>query len=139
MVTKFRFIDHTGDAGVRVYGESLPALFGHAAEALFESMTEPGKISESESIPISVEASGLEELLVAWLNEFLFLFDTKGLLFRRFEIDSLTEHHLDAIARGETYDGARHPIKTPIKAVTYHGLQIWRNNRVWEAQIIFDL
>jgi SHS2 domain-containing protein len=138
-VRRFRIIDHTGDTGVVVYGKSIAELFGHAAEAFFELITEPGKIRESEFREISVEADELEELLVAWLNEFLYLFDTQGLLFRGFEIVHLDGRRLEATARGEAYDEGRHPIKTLIKAVTYHQLEIRQEKGIWKARIIFDL
>jgi SHS2 domain-containing protein len=139
VVRKFDFIDHTGDTGVIVYGKTLEELFQHAAEAFFEILTEPETIREQASLKISLEGNGLEELLVDWLNEFLFLFDTKGLLFRHFEINSLDEHRLKATVRGETYEEGRHPIKGVIKAVTYHQLKIRRERFFWKVQIIFDL
>jgi SHS2 domain-containing protein len=138
-VRKFEFIDHTGDTGVIVYGKNLEALFQHAAEAFFEILTDRGTIREQESLKLSLDGNGIEELLVDWLNEFLFLFDTKGLLFRHFEINTLDEHRLKATVRGETYEEERHPIKGVIKAVTYHQLKIRRERGLWKVQIIFDL
>ena len=136
---RFRFIDHTGDAGVIVYGDTLPRLFQHAAEALFQILTEPKAIRERASQDFSLKALGTEALLVAWLNEFLYLFDTQGLLFRRFEVKSLDDSRLKATARGEVYEEGRHPIKTTIKAVTYHQLEIRQEKGVWRTRIIFDL
>jgi SHS2 domain-containing protein len=37
------------------------------------------------------------------------------------------------------FDPARHTIFTEIKAVTFHDLQLKRDDRGWKAQIIFDL
>lgn len=136
---RFRYIDHTADAGIQVYGRDRAELFRHAAEGFFHILTDPNKIVETESREISLEAGDLEELLVRWLSEFLFLFDTEGLLFRRFDLGLLNDHHLQAEARGEPYDEGRHPIKTPIKAVTYHRLRVRREGGVWKAEVIFDL
>ncbi len=136
---KFEFVDHTGDLGIRVFGKDLPDLFFHAAEALFCVITDPESILAKESLKIAIEGHELEELLISWLNEFVYLFDTKGLLFREFEFISLNEHSLEAVVRGEPYDESRHPIKTTVKSATYHQLQIRRTNRGWEAQIILDL
>jgi len=136
---RFRFVEHTGDVGVMVYGDSLAGLFTHAAEALFHVMTEPRKIRDKESRNISLKASGPEALLVTWLNEFLYLFDTEMLLFRQFEIRELNGIELIATARGETYQEGRHPINTVVKAVTYHQLKISNEKGVWKTRIIFDL
>jgi SHS2 domain-containing protein len=46
---------------------------------------------------------------------------------------------LEATVWGEKYEEGRHPIKTLIKAVTFHQLQIEEENGNWKAQLIFDL
>jgi SHS2 domain-containing protein len=139
MRKKFRFIDHTADIGVVVYGKSLTELFQNAAESFFSVVTEPKTIHEVETRTFSLDAPGLEELLVSWLNEFLFLFETQGLLFSRFEIKNLTKEHLEATAWGEKYVEGKHPIKRVIKAVTFHQLSVQKQKGMWKTQIIFDL
>ena len=139
MIKSFSFVNHTADVGVIVWGKSLPELFQHAAESFFHILTEPETIQEIETRTILVRANGIEELLVAWLNEFLFLFETEGLLFRQFVVDQLDSHHLKATAKGERYVEGRHPIKGVIKAVTYHQLQIQKEDGIWKTQIIYDL
>jgi SHS2 domain-containing protein len=136
---KFEFIDHTGDIGVRVFGENLSALFQHGAEALFRIITDPKTIREKESRRVYVQAQGREELFVSWLNEFVYLFDTKGYLFGRFEILDLGDHFIEAMVYGETYEEGRHTIHRIIKGATYHQLQIDQGKGWWEAQVIFDL
>jgi SHS2 domain-containing protein len=136
---KFEFIDHTGDMGVRVFGQSLSALFQHAAEALFHIITDPKTIHEKESRRVSVQARGREELFISWLNEFVYLFDTHGYLFRRFEVLGLDQHLIEAMVYGETYEEGRHPIHRVIKGATYHQLRINQGKGGWEAQVIFDL
>ncbi len=136
---RFCFLDHTGDAAAAIYGRSLEELFTNAAEALCEILTERRKIQEKEARAISIEQPTLEMLLVAWLNEFLYLFDAKGLLFRRFEISHLDTGRLEARAWGEQYDEGRHSIKTQIKAATYHQLEIRKERNRWKARIVFDV
>jgi SHS2 domain-containing protein len=46
---------------------------------------------------------------------------------------------LRAEARGESRDPARHGIKVLVKAVTYHGLEIVRTERGYEATVVFDI
>jgi len=139
MRKKFRFIDHTADIGVVVYGKTLTELFQNAAESFFSVLLKLKNIHEKESRSFSLDAPGLEELLVSWLNEFLYLFETQGLLFSRFEIKNLSKEHLEATAWGEKYVEGKHPIKRVIKAVTFHQLKIAEKNGRWQTQIIFDL
>lgn len=135
----FRFIDHTADVGVVVYGKSLTELFQNAAQSFFSVLIELKNIHEEESRSFSLDAPGLEELLVSWLNEFLYLFETQGLLFSRFEIKNLGKEHLEATAWGEKYTAEKHPIKRIIKAVTFHQLTITEKNGCWQTRIIYDL
>jgi SHS2 domain-containing protein len=136
---KFKFIDHTADMGIQVYGETLSLLFQHAAEGLLHIITDPERIREKESREISLRAGGLEELLVNWLNELIYLFETGGFLFRRFEILHLGESFIEAVAFGEIFDEGYHPILRTVKATTYHQLRVTKGEAGWEAQVIFDL
>jgi SHS2 domain-containing protein len=139
MTGRFELVDHTGDLGVRAFGESLSQLFEQAAHALTFIVTEPETIRLKETRKIQLEAKTDEELLITWLNELVYLFETKGLLFKTYVVLSVHDHHLDALAQGESYVEGRHPIKTTVKAATYHQLKIENHQGVWTAQVIFDL
>ena len=139
MTNRFELVDHTGDLGVRVFGESLSQLFEQAAHALTFILTEPETIHLKETRKIQLEAKTDEELLITWLNELVYLFETKGLLFKTYDVLSVHAHHLEALAQGESYVEGRHPIKTTVKAATYHQLKIENHQGVWTAQVIFDL
>lgn len=138
-MAKFEFLEHTGDLGFRAYGRSLAELFCHAAEALFHVITDPQTVRPAEARKIAIEANSLDELMISWLNEFVYLFDTQGLLFHDFDFTYLNEKALQATARGEAYDESRHPIKTTVKSATYHQLHIRQQKGIWEAQVILDL
>ena len=136
---KFEFFDHTGDLGIRAFGNTLSDLFCHAAEALFCVITDPKTLRPADSRNISIGAESLEELMISWLNEFIYLFDTHRLLFCDFDFLLLNEQALQATARGEPYDERRHPIKTTVKSATYHQLRIRQQEGRWEVQVILDL
>jgi SHS2 domain-containing protein len=138
-VRPFRFIEHTGDLSVLVRGETPIALFANAADALFAVLTDRRRIRGRVCREIAVEAPGLEALLVGWLTEFLYLFDTEGMLFRRFALGQLDDGRLEALAWGEPMDEERHLIKTPIKAVTFHQLRIRSVSMGWQARVVFDV
>ncbi|MFQ5843112.1 MAG: archease [Thermodesulfobacteriota bacterium] len=136
---KFRLLDHTGDLGILVYGGNVEELFSNAAEAFFDIITDVRRIRESTERIIRVQGPNLEELMVRWLGELLYVHDVDGLLFRSFSIDELLDGSLKARARGEVFDEKRHIMKTGIKAVTYHQIQVRKEKDRWRARIIFDL
>ncbi len=84
-------------------------------------------------------ASDRESLLVDWLNHLLYLFDIDGFLGRDFQVDSLTAGSLKARVTGETFDPARHPSRTGVKAATFHQLSIVPVKDGWEATVVLDL
>lgn len=136
---RFEFIDHTGDIGIRVFGKNRKEVYQHAAEALFEIITDLDTIEAIETRDITVEADGWEPLLIAWLNEFIYLLDTREMLFRDFTILSLDEQRIVGTANGEPYDAERHPIKTAVKGATYHQLRIFRKGDLWVGKVILDI
>ena len=136
---KFRILDHTGDLGILVYGRDLEELFRNAGEAFFDIITDVQRVMENTERVIRVEGPNLEDLMVRWLGELLYVHDVDGLLFRSFWIDELRDGALKARARGEAFDERRHVMKTEIKAVTYHKIQVKEEKTGWSARIIFDL
>lgn len=138
-MAKYEHIDHTGDIGLKIYGESLEELFENAATGMFSIIADLNKVRPEIKRNLYVEGGDLQQLLVNWLSELNFLFCTEGNIFCQFKVRELKENHMQAIARGEVYDPARHNVFTEIKAVTYHQLRIEREGQSWKAQVIFDL
>ena len=141
MVSKdFEVINHTADIGVVAYGANLSQAFTNAARALFSLITEPESVEETLSWDIELEAPDEESLLVEWLNELIYLFDTEHILFRRFEIRELGGGWLRAWGYGERVNSSRHQLKTGIKAATYHMLSVSQDeDGVYRVKVIFDI
>jgi SHS2 domain-containing protein len=134
----FEFIDHTADIGLIAYGNSLAEVFANAAYGMFSLIADLEKIAEVLSHQVVAEAPDQEELLVAWLNELLYLFDAEGLIFSRFDITDLRQRYLRAMAYGEKVDPSRHNLKTQVKAATYHQLRLEKGDN-FKARIILDV
>jgi SHS2 domain-containing protein len=135
----YEVFEHTADVGIHAFGHTLPELFIHAAQGMESLMVSPEQVRESVSREIAVTGHDMVSLLIAWLNEFVFLFDTEYLLFRTFEIDDLTETSLKGRASGEPYDVQRHELGSAIKAVTWHEASVERIGDGYKARIIFDI
>jgi len=136
---KYEYIDHTADLGFRARGATLKELFVNAAQALFGVLVSLKTVFVRQERSVEVTATALDGLLVSWLNELLYLFDTENLLLRDFHIDTMNDRHLEATVGGEFVDPLRHQIKTGIKAVTYHQVYVEKRHGLWEGQVILDL
>jgi len=124
--------------GLVAYGRDLAECFANAALGLFSQITDLRRVRPVQAREISVEAGDTEALLVEWLNELIFLFDTEGLLGRRFDVLEIGDGRMRARVWGETRDPARHPTKIAVKATTYHRLQVVQRDG-WRARVIFDV
>ncbi len=136
---RYETFDHTADVGIRVFGKTVEDIFVNSAYALFDLLTNVKSVQSRVNREIIVEGMDLEDLLVRWLSELLFLCEGEGYLFREFSILSLTSNSLKAVVQGEIFDPARHEFKTEIKAVTYHQVKVAQKDGRWVGTVVFDI
>ena len=138
MARDFEIIDHTADVGIVAYGANIAEAFANAGRGLFSLITDPDDIDETEYRDIEVTAPDRESLLVAWLNELIYLFDAESMLFRRFDISDLGATRLRATVYGEVADSSRHRLKAGVKAATYHMLEVDGSDG-GRVRVLFDV
>jgi SHS2 domain-containing protein len=135
----FETFEHTADLGLRVRAHDLDALFADAARGLFSIIVaDLASVQVRDSVPITIAAESPELLLFDWLNELLYLYEVRRLLLCRFEV-GVRDSGLNATAHGEPIDPARHFLDHEVKAITYHGLKLERENGRWLAEVIVDI
>ncbi|MHB1382262.1 MAG: archease [Thermoleophilia bacterium] len=135
----FETIEHSADIGIRAYGSTREEAFENDAVGMFSLIGDLGSVNPVDEYSITVEADDIETLLVEWLNELLYLYDSSSVLLSRFTVQELGETLMRGTAFGETLDSARHHPETDIKAVTYHMLRLRRLNGAWSAEVVFDI
>lgn len=133
----YQYLDHTADLGIEVHGQTLEALFRNIGIAIFETQLS-GELKEKEEESIVLSSDSCEELFVDWCRELLYNFSVKGFIPKNYNI-SITDFSLRAELQGDKLDIKRHTIKTEIKNVTYHDLQIGKLNDHYQARVIFDV
>ncbi len=135
----YHLINHTADIGIFVEGKDLEDLFTTAATAMSSQIFDLEKLKEKETRRIKLEGENLEDLLIRWLNELLFLSE-KGYIFKNFNIEKLETNFILASVKGEKIDFGKTLLKQQIKAATYHQLEIKEaDSGNLQATIIFDV
>lgn len=135
----YEFFDHTADLGIRVRATSLEELFVESAHAITAAIVEdPASIQASQAELITLSGADRTYLLFDWLNELLFRFEARRMLFRQFEVTLLPEG-LTATITGEPYHPQRHPLQHEVKAITYHGLSLTEEAGQFQAELIVDI
>ena len=133
------FLEHTADIGIKIKAPTLEQLFILAAEGMFEIIIPNRKVNSLENIKVQVNAIDREELLINWLSELNYLFQTQQFLLNTVSEIQVSDKSLSAKISGEKIDPARHPVETEIKAITFHKLYIRQEKTKWTAQVIFDI
>ena len=133
--------EHTADLGLRVFAADLPDLFRTAGEGLFDVIVaNRGDVQVVATESVSLSAESTEELLFKWLNELIFLSETKHRLYTRFDVAlDATGCRLDGTIGGEPIDRGRHVLDHEVKAATRHGLSLRPEQGGWVAEVILDI
>jgi SHS2 domain-containing protein len=133
--------DHTADVGLKVSGVDLSDLFQTAAEGVFDYIVaNREQVGVADVETVSLEADSPQDLLLAWLGELIFRFETAHRLFAKFDVWVADDgRSLEATIGGERIDRERHELDHEVKAVTHHGLSVCREGSKWLAEFILDI
>jgi SHS2 domain-containing protein len=146
-------LDHTGDVGFTLRARDLSALFEVAGTALVAELMaspprDPDPTSEAGAegdTELDLRADSLDRLLLRWLDELVYLVQTRGRVPVRAtpRVTPPAQPHgvwrLEARVRTARFDPDAHAWRTEVKGVTYHGLEVRRTARGWRARVILDV
>lgn len=142
----YRQIEHTADVGLEIYGNTIEELFINSLKGLFHLISPELEVAGQPKVfpeklhPTVIELTALtqEELLVHWLNEFIYNFFVKGIFPKVIRIVQLVGKRLRAEVEYNKYSKAL-PIFLEVKAATYHNLSIKKIDSKYRARVIFDV
>jgi SHS2 domain-containing protein len=142
----YRPIEHTADVGLEIYGSTIEELFINSVKGLFHLISPQLEVAGEPKVfperlhPTVVELTALtqEELLVHWLNEFIYNFFVKGVFPKTIRVVQLKGKNMRAEVEYNKYSKAL-PVSLEVKAATYHDLTIRRVDNKYQARVIFDV
>jgi SHS2 domain-containing protein len=139
MAFEFELLEHTSDVGILARGATREDALIAASRGLVSVLVNPTSFRPVEERFFSAAGSDEAAQVVNWLNEILFFFDTEGLVFVEFAIDSWTTGEITGRARGERYNPDRHEFRTGVKAATYHQFESHSTPHGWELRVFVDV
>jgi SHS2 domain-containing protein len=134
MMPRYEVLEHTADLALRIHGHDLRELFANAAYAMFSQLANLEYAPDLQH-QVAVEGSDYESLLVNWLNELLYLHETRGEVYTVFDIEQLTAQYLQATVHGTRSQD----VEMIIKAATFHDLAIQTTGDGYAATVVFDV
>jgi SHS2 domain-containing protein len=136
----YREIEHTADVGFELNAPDLKSAFEQAAAATFDLICDLDTVGDGvcRSVRVGARDADLENMMVRWLSELLYVLEAEGLLLSHFDVRKLESDVIEAGVAGEPVDHDRHDLKTELKAVTYHDLAVEQVDGQWLVRVIFD-
>ena len=125
--------DHTAEVELAIEAESREQVFAEALDA-FGRLVERERGGEPASFDVALEAADEAGLLVAWLEQLIFLADTES-----FVPDGAIGLHVGSRELRARLVGRRAELDPLVKAATYHGLSLEHENGVWRARVVLDV
>ncbi len=141
----YEFLPHIAiaDVAFRATGKTVEEMFAAAARATTNVMVDDlSTVNEAEKIQIDLSENSIEMLLFDFLNELVYLKDTRQLLLLPEELKITSDgsrHRLLAMISGERIDPAKHPLNADVKAVTLHRFEVKATSQRWEATVVLDI
>lgn len=135
----YRLNKHQSEIAVRVIGNSQADLFINSAFALFDVMVDIQAIENKERLPLEVEGTDRDDLMVNWVRELLYLYHSSGYLLREFQVREVKDTIVRAEVCGEKIDPDRHEIKQEIASIAFHNSRMEKTGNQWTAHLIFEI
>jgi len=138
---RYRILPHTADAKFQAFGKTLEEAFVNAALATASLMWEWDKVEEKRGYSIEVEGNDLPQLLSNFLQEIIYLLDTKMFLVSSVENVKIEKkddrYFLKALFKGDDYS-PKYKIYGEVKAITYNEMKI-ETNDIFSLQVVVDM
>ena len=83
----YELINNTADVGIKAYGKTLSEAFENAAKGMFDIITDNSEIENIGQYNIELQTDNLEQLLVDWLSELLYLNSANNIVFGFFKVE----------------------------------------------------
>ena len=130
----FRERPHTADWALEVWAPDVSTLLAQAALGMFSLMGIQTRSAARIPQEFDLAFADLENLLVGFLAELLYLSNRDGISFDQFDL-RLADDRLHAAVSGQPIEH----LAKEIKAVTYHNLRVLETGRGLEVTIVFDV
>lgn len=134
----YEVLDHTADTGIRIRGKSLAELIEAGADGMFALMADEARCSSGISVEFEMSSRPMDDLIVDTLAELLYQSEVQDALLCDIEVRDTESGGIALTATGVPW-GEVDLTGPPIKAVTYHDLEVKQEGGTWTAVVYFDV
>ncbi|MBS3172447.1 archease [Candidatus Woesearchaeota archaeon] len=134
---KYKYLPHTSEAKFIAYGKNIDEVFRNSALAMFNILGETTKVKPKKELNIKIKAKSYESLLYDFLDELLFLHDTKRIFVH--DVKNIKIKDFELTGTVECDDLKNYELKSELKAITYNGMIIRKTKKGYEATVVVDI
>jgi SHS2 domain-containing protein len=127
------------DVGVRAWATSRGAAFAEAALGVLALVVDPASVEPHESRSVRAQAETPETLLVAWIDECLYVHEIEGFAARTVEVTECSDTVVHGRLLGEPLDPGRHRLGTVVKAATVRRVLVETDGARHDVRIVVDV
>ncbi len=135
----YKYLEHTADAKFRAFGKNFEEALSNAVTAMFGMMTRIDEVESRVKEKIEIKAEDMKSLVFDFLDELLYLLDTKGIVFTHLENVKFDpeNYKVSATAVGDLYKN--YEMHGSIKAVTYNEMVVEKEKDKYVIQVVVDI
>lgn len=134
-------LEHSADYRVKIVADDRADLFKGALNAIVmycvNDIDSVHSLNVTISHKITIKADNIEELLVRFLNDILYLMDEKNALFFDVTVNSISDTSVTATLYGVSRSTV--DFEGEIKSATYHNLTVEQTIKKFTATVLFDV
>jgi SHS2 domain-containing protein len=135
----YEYFDVEADVGVRAWGPDQREAFAQAALGVLALGVAPAEVEERDTRDVRAQGASLEELLVAWVNECVYVHEIEGFAVRRVSVTALGTEVIHGTLHGEELEAGRHRLGTVVKGATHHRVSVRTTATGGEVSLIVDV
>jgi SHS2 domain-containing protein len=138
MEERFQFLEHTADIKFQAFGKNLEGVFSNCAYAMINAICKE-KIKGDKIVSFKTKGNDLGNLLSNFLEEFLFLFDSKKIVLSKIKKIKINSKKLELECSFVGDFTESYVFHTYIKAITYNEMFIKKQKNNFVAQVVLDV
>ncbi len=137
---KYKFLEHTADVKFQAFGKTLEKAFENASYALINIMCKE-KIKPLIKKQIKIKGKDLENLLYNFLEEFIFLLDSKDFLLGKIKNLKINKKNGDyeLIVEALGDNAKNYKTELDVKAITYNEMFVKKQKDKFICQVVVDV
>jgi protein archease len=135
----YEYFDVEADVGVRAWGRDRAEAFAEAARGVLALGVGAAEVEERETRDVRAQAATIEDLLVAWINECVYVHEIEGFAVHRVHVHRLDGEVAHGVLYGEPLEPPRHQLGTVVKGVTHHHVSVTVTTTSCEVSVIVDV